>query len=983
MFRKVRSIKLLIAPLYMLLINMMISCSTEKTGNVILQNGSFRYEIDKTGKNLHFTDKKSGKDYILPGSESFCASVVKDGKELRVTSVSRQGNSMILEFGESGVRAAVNIRRAKDCIFFKVREVTGEAESLTFINVPLALEGMSYEPFAACVLAMNLSTHVQQLPALQTRLIATCYKRTGLDNGEIALLGVPGSRMLQVIRDIMSSSKEIPVSTKGGAWASSFEGGYGSYLMNSGRLTEKTVDEWIEMCRSIGFNQIDNHGGGSFFKFGSFELNKENFPDGWASFKRINNRLHEAGISSILHTYSFFIDKNSSYVTPVPHAQLGYFDSYTLAEPIGAGDVDIVVKESTTNVSTTVGFWVRNSITLRIGTELVEFTGVTGTQPFKFTGCRRGVLGTRATDHPAGEKAFHLMEMFGRFVPGGETELFDEVARNTVEIVNDCNFDGIYFDAIDGSDLFGGEEFYWYYGPKFVTEVAKNLKDPVMMEMAGMTHNWWRFRSRWQAWDSPVRGFKRFVDIHLASIKSDTYKHGEFLGHSPVIDRLAKAEQSPLLLPLHLGWWRNQTWSPSPQLEMTFSDDLEYLCCKMIGNNAGLSGLSGTDRKSVEANPLLGRLNAMLRQYEELRHGKYFSDSVRAILREPGREFTLFREKDGSWNFKPVFYKKHKVSDPSGQSAKWTVNNEFGRQPVRLRIQALMSAKPYNDPSGILLTDYSGEMNDFPGIEKAQGVDGSLAASGEVTGDVRKSVVFSAVSKGISPREGSWIRMEKKFDPWLDLNKNQALGVWIKGDGNGEIINLRVGNPMQIGYAGVRGDHFVKVDFTGWRYFELVEIESTEFSDYIWDQAVSTRQITEGFNVYNSYRGTVQFTSIDKLQLWYNNLPAGKEVKCNIGPVKALQTVPGIISNPSVKIGEEQVIFPVKMESGMYIELNSQNDCKLFGPGGELIQEITIQGKLPELLQGNNEVSFNCEGINGISSRVMVTIIGEGEPLKK
>ena len=101
--------------------------------------------------------------------------------------------------------------------------------------------------------------------------------------------------------------------------------------MNFGTLTEETVDEWIAMCRSLGFNQIDNHGGGDFFRFGDFELNREKWPEGWQTYKKINDRLHEAGISSIFHTYAFFIDKNTKYVTPVPSEDLGYFSSFTLA----------------------------------------------------------------------------------------------------------------------------------------------------------------------------------------------------------------------------------------------------------------------------------------------------------------------------------------------------------------------------------------------------------------------------------------------------------------------------------------------------------------------------------------------------------------------------------------------------------------------------------------------------------------------------
>ncbi|MBI5010246.1 MAG: hypothetical protein HZB98_11500, partial [Bacteroidia bacterium] len=356
-----------------------------------------------------------------------------------------------------------------------------------------------------------------------------------------------------MIRDIMVKAENVPFSDKGGAWAQQNKEGYGSYLMNFGTLTEETVDDWIKMCRNLGFNQIDNHGGGDFFRFGDFELNKVKWPDGWESFRRINERLHEAGISVIFHTYAFFIDKNTRYVTPVPSKDLGYFSSFTLAHPVSTAATEITVNESTQNISTITGFFVRNSRTLRIGEELIEFNDVTKTPPYKFTGCKRGANNTKASDHANGESAFHLREMFGRFVPGPDTELFKEIAGRTAEIVNECGFDGIYFDAIDGSDILGGEEYFWYYGTKYIFEVAGALKKPVGMEMSSMAHHWWHYRSRWQAWDRPVRGYKRFIDIHSAVIKtgrlfyppvitSNENVHRLWRGHSRLLDKYASAE---------------------------------------------------------------------------------------------------------------------------------------------------------------------------------------------------------------------------------------------------------------------------------------------------------------------------------------------------------------------------------------------------------------------------------------------------------
>jgi hypothetical protein len=955
------------------------SCSEK---NIVLENNYFRYEIDIQGKNLHFTDKASGTEYLADQKNSYCATASKNEIDYNITGIIQQGKNLILSFKDAGITAKLAIKKEKDRITITVREVEGEPESLTFLNIPLKLEGMPYEPFAACALSMNLFTRVRELPALQSNLWATCYKKFGLTGAEVTLLGVPQKDILPLIRDVMSKANDIPFSDKGGAWAQMNKEGYGSYLMNFGTLTEETVDDWIKMCRSLGFNQIDNHGGGDFFRFGDFELNRQKWPDRWESFKRINDRLHKEEISVIFHTYAFFIDKNTKYVTPVPSKDLGYFESFTLSGSINEKDSEVTVNESTSGISTITGFFVRNSKTLRIGEELIEYDDVTRTPPYKFTGCKRGANGTKPSAHQKNENAFHLREMFGRFVPDPETKLFNEIAANTAKIVSDCGFDGIYFDAIDGSDILGGEEYFWYYGTKFIFEVASQLKKPVGMEMSSMAHHWWHYRSRWQAWDRPVRGYKKFIDIHSAAIKtgrlfypekikSNENEHGLWRGHEPLIKKYALAENGGLLLPLHFGWWGNQTWNP-PQVEPTFMDDIEYLCCKMIGNNAGLSMLGGVDEKTLDANPVFRRITEKIKQYEELRHENYFGDSIRALLRETGKEFTLFSGPDGKWNLKPVAYNKHKVAGTDHPSARWKMVNGFGEQPVKVRIEPLMSVKRYNDPSGVVLADFS-KNDEFTISGNSEGIKGSVERSEENYNGKGTAGFFRANTASVEPKEGLWLKMEKKFAPGLDISKNQGLGVWVKGDGGGQLLNIRLESPKNLSH-GARGDHFVKIDFTGWKYFELIEIESSEFSNYIWPDS--------GFYVYDSYRHTVLFNNIDKIQLWYNDLPGGKETGCILSPVRALPLVPITIENPSITINGKTLTFVCRMESGMYLEFYSEKDCRLFGSKGELIGNVEINGTVPYLLSGENEITFSCKGPENVNSRVQVTVISEGKPLK-
>ena len=931
----------------------MKSVSKNENGDIVIENKDFKYTISQTGKNLNFIDKATGTDYLDSSRNTNAFSITAGEKAFEVNSIVLKGKHLQLSFDKEEVFVELLIKDNERGIAFEILKVNGDIESINFLNIPLNLKGMPNDEFAACALSMNLQTRVKQLPALQTHLWASCYQRFGMEGSKITLVGVPEKDILPSIREVMKGNKDIPYSTAGGAWAKESEEGHGSYLFNYGDLTEETVDDWIEMCSNVGFDQIDSHGGHqinnegecSFFMFGSFELNKENFPDGWDSFKRINAKLHEAGISHIFHTYAFFISKISKYITPVPHEDLAYFSSFTLAEPFGLEDSTLVVNESTENISTITGVLVKNSRILKLGNELIEFEGVTNTPPYKFTGCKRGLHGTRVTPHEVNENAYHLKEMFGLFLPDPDSELFVEIARNHAKIVNENNFDGIYLDAIDGINILDGWENSWYYGAKFITEIVKALDHPVGMEMSAMEHHYWHYRSRFEAWDSPVRGHKRFLDIHLASINKG------------------------LLLPLHLGWWENFTFAP-PQTEATFSDDIEYLCSKMIGYNAGLSLLGGVEEKEIKENPAFQRLNALIKQYEELRQKDYFVEEIKELLRQPGKEFSLYRISNDEWNFKPVVYEKHKVTGLDHPTATWTVNNELDSQPIKLRIESLMSVKPYNDPFAIILTDFSKPM-DFMNERSADGVTGQIIRSKEnvITGE--PGGLFSAHSTGESQQNGTYLNMEKTFMPLLDLNNNQALGLWIKGDGSGQILNISLRSPVHISF-GARGDHIIPIDFVGWKYFELVEIESSKSYYYSWGKFTS---------VYDYFRNHVDFGVIEKVQLWYNQLPSDKEVRTVIGPLKALPMVSGFIENPTVTIGGETIVFPVKIESGMYLEFLSLDDCKLYGSKGEILAEVKPEGYIPNLIQGNNEISFSGKGSSKVNTRVQVTVISEDDPL--
>lgn len=912
---------------------------------ITIESDSLRLIIGADGRTLEFTDKSSGTNYATRNPGVAFARVKQDGKFFEATTALLADNRLLLTFGGAGVRAALKVVGTKHSLTVEVLSVSGDnVAEFVFADVPLTLKGAEAEPFAACALALNLQTNVREVPRASSRLEASCYPRFGFAGAKVALIGCPQKDLRRVLQEVVTAAPDLPHSPIGGPWALDAEINQGSYLFNFGDMSEDKADDWIKLARSLGLNQIDFHGGGSF-RFGDCEPNPKTYPKGRASLKAVVDKLHAAGLKAGLHTYAFFMDKKCPWVTPVPDKRLAKDATFTLAEPLDASTnkVMVFVTEPTTNMSAITGFFVRNSVTLQVDDELITYSGVSKTAPYAFTNCQRGAWGTRVAAHAAGAKVHHLKECFGLFVPDGDTPMLADVAAATARTFNECGFDMMYLDALDGEDILGGGENAWHYGSKFVFELWQRLDHPALMEMSTFHHHLWYVRSRMGAWDHPTRSHKRFIDIHNAA-NADGYR---------------------MFLPMHLGWWAVKTWT-GPQGEPTFADDMEYLCGKAIGNNVGFS-LMGVDPAKFAKNPALQRLGGITRQYEELRHAKYFSESVKARLRVPGDEFTLDQAADGKWQFRPAHYTKHKVESLDDWTATWTVTNTFAAQPLRVRLEVLMSAEPYDATNAIVVAGFT-DANEFSDRTLAKGVFVTLESSTNLVKAGALSGLITATNAR-SERTATWASLGKKFTPPLNLGGERALGVWVYGDGQGEVLNLQLRCPEHV-VAGI-GEHYVVVDFTGWRYFELIEPEGERYENYAWPYG----------NGYAIYRETVDYKQIETFSVWINHLPAHGTAKCYLSPVRATPLVKAKIRNPQLTVGNRTLLLPVEMESGSYLEFNSPEDCKVFGPDGGFLTDLKINGTVPTLAAGANQLRFGCDGAPGVNPRVRITTATFGVPL--
>jgi len=944
---------------------------------VELKNQFVRYHIGDNGQNLEFLEVRTNRNYLAP-EPSPCALIKKEGREFPSKRAWFADGKLTIEFAETDAVATIKVERRDGYFLFTVESVSGEPDELVFLNIPTELAARVDQPFSASVIALNIQTNVEELPGPQTHLWAACYRRFGFAGAQAGLVASPFGDMRSILKTMVSEADGVPHSPYGGPFAMDAEATYGSYLFGTPSL--ETVDSWIDLCRQFGFTQIDFIG---CLNYGDYQPFPHLYPHGYRDVKTVTDRLHEAGILAGLHTMSFSISKACNWVTPVPDPRLAKERTYTLAEDIAA-DADIVpLVEPTTDLPKYIGYYVRRSKTLQIEDELIEYTEVEDTPPFAVRGCKRGACGTTPRPHKKGTPVHHLKECWGCFAPDGESTLFGEVAARIARVISECGFDFTYLDGLDGVHIIGGEENRWHYGAKFAFEVFKHLQRPVMMEMATFHHHLWFVRSRMQAWDHAIRGHKTFIDLHCRS--NDGARR--------------------MFMPLHLGWSRVLAWQ-GPEHEVTYLDDVHYMWSRAIATDASFS-LQAVNPAMWESEPWLRKVAPLIRTYEELRRSRYFPESVKVKLREPGAEFHLRRGEDGEWEFQPVQYTRHKVEDAEGFTNIWRVHNKFARQPLQLRIEPLMGCAPYDAPGNIVLADFrsADEFNDrreriqllnsgklysygdaAPGLSTevrpvrrslppAMGGEGVVgcwtatnAGSSELVLSSSPDDEFSLLDHAeriYRPREASWVRVGKNFSPPLDLSNHRGMGVWIYGDGQGELVNFRVAS---LAAGDVDLDHYVLIDFEGWRYVELVEPESERFENYSWPY---------GRSVYKTYREVAAIDNVIGLQLWFNNVPRGRTVTCYLTPIKAIPLVEQQMRHPSLTIAGRTVTFPVEMESGQYLELRGGGECSLFSRTGELVRQVRPEGEIPVLEAGVNEVVFHCEA-TGCRPRAWVTVITEG-----
>jgi hypothetical protein len=844
--------------------------------------------------------------------------------------------------GQAGALVVKATAKGRWLVFEVVSVSDPKVEEVTFADVRVTLgknqNGMaglvSDDEFAVAARALNLQTHLRLHGGPSPLLDSYCIRKYGLAGAKVALVACPADRMRAVLKDLVRE-EGLLYSPLGGPFAAEAEENRGSYLFAS--ISEKNADEWIALAKKAGMTEV--HLMGFEQSLGHYEPRPQMFPNGLDGLKAVVARIHAAGLKAGMHTLTGGIAPHDPFIRPVPDKRLAKDAAFALAEAVDAAAKTIPTTEAPRDLETLWAYSGRGNV-VQVEDELIQYTGLAQAPPAGFTNCTRGVFGTQAAPHPRGAAVHHLFVRYGLFQPDEKETLVDDLADRIARVFNTCGFDMIYLDGLEGMP---GD---WYGQARMAAAIVSRLKGRVLVEASNWTHHNWPFHSRIGAYDYPRWGLKRFVDIHCRDMEG---------------------YRASSLLAVQLGWWA--ILGPTADHRGQFPDDIEYLCSKSLAYDAPMS----FEEVQAGPNPPNARQDEyleMIGRYERLRLGRKVPEEILARLRAPREEFHLQETHDGRWQFLPTDYAAHKVTGLADGSAAWTVHNRFGPQPLSLRLEALYAAAPYDAPEGVVLARFD-KPDEFAASGAAGGVTGSWAPAAEPARPGSTSGGFSAAST-LKARTGAWARFSKSFAPPLDLSKCGAVGLWVHGDGKGALLNVQLSNPPQFWPAWA--EHYIDVDFAGWRYFELHlrERDAERHGDCGWP-----------------YGGTADIYicplirhHVDRLNVYYNRLPPGDAATCYVGPIKALPVGKVKWSNPAVTVGGVRTVFPVTLESGQYLEFRPEAECRLYDERGAILRMVAPQGETPRLAAGDNAVTFSCDAPDGRPARVQVTVITRSDPLK-
>jgi hypothetical protein len=799
---------------------------------------------------------------------------------------------------------------------------------------------------ALALLALDERTEARGASILQ----ATALARLGFAGRKAALVATATPALLDLVRRI-EQQHGLPSPTVGGQWAKTAAETRRSWMISGLSAAAKPADYAPErvfrVAEQLGVRTVVIALGWWNSSFGSYTLNARNFPGGVESLRAVARQAHARGLRLGLHVMTRSVTKNDPLVTPKPDPRLSTEGELTLAANLDASARELTTRESPQSFGAAEGYWAHGGMDVWIDDEIIHYGGLRE-QPYGLVDCRRGAYGTKAAAHGAGAKVRHITERYGWYVAGAE--LGAEIGRRLAELINAAELDAICFD---GADVQADSVVNFYEGHQVAQGVYRHARRDVLLFSNGTTHFGWHLMARGGEEDAMARGYQGWVDYRIVA---------EWAGW-----------HLKNFMPPDLAWVG--IFGTTPTMTACRPDDIEMVCARSVGIDAsigwGLAACYGGPSSVVEweRNGRREEIGQVARAYEKVRAEHLLSPGLRQPMSELGSHWRLLPPDAAhpQWRRVPVDYRKSPIF-AGPQSEPWRTANRFSAQPLRVRIEALSAVAAYGSPDNKVLVDFARD-------KFTRGGDPFVAVTWERTNESHPQASAVLRIRGEDPKPGSrypqkltghgspaWAEATVELPAVVDLRAHRALGLWIHGDGGGEVLNVQLAVDRQSHLH-----YYQPIDFRGWRYCELGEPEGDRVMEYFEYEKFALHELP--------------LNRIRSVTLMILEPPADKPVELRIGRIEALAERGGRVDQPRVRVGDQELRLPAVLEPGQYLETGDlwgtrdPQVCRVFDDRGNQLARLRLEN-VPTVPPGPTPLGVAWGGQPAARAKVTAILLG-------
>lgn len=458
---------------------------------------------------------------------------------------------------------------------------------------------------------------------------------SGVDyiGSSIALWGSADSTaLMDVVQDIVLK-ENLPYPTIDGKWVKD-PAAYVPDALTNGHL----YDSIISYTSQLGYKAISlydqgfikpDRGNNGFIDGENFQTKPIELTAGNKSHKAFSKMAAAYGITIGRTPISNALAPGTKDASPIPSDSLCYQQKRLLLKNISANDTLIFVDNP--KHMEEIASWeghAENLNMIKIGKELIHYLGVSDTEPYRLLNVTRGYWNTTASNHNKNDTIYKLQVTLNYGYDGliPNMALQDKIA----EYYADVSFiNGLGYYDFDGQEFLFNNGHGYYSAKRFFGKMFERAEKlgipPIRFTGATLSEGSWHYQSIWN-----VGSGKKLYDV-------DTRTWGSTTSQGKDLRDVTYANYFPS------GMGTNFAINAQSTVE-------QYEHIQAISVGIGTTYSLILNQKDVESCPEKDLIFKAIRTWEDARKANSFPLSVKKLLANPKKNWTLKTGKNkDSW----------------------------------------------------------------------------------------------------------------------------------------------------------------------------------------------------------------------------------------------------------------------------------------------------------------------------------------------